>query len=131
MTRAATISPTAGDSLKPWPDMPAAIQKPRTGDSSRIGIQSGVMSKAPGVTAAEPRVGQRGDGPGGAGQHLRGLVEAGLAAEQLRVHRVLGLVVGKRAGQGEIAGLGPHVAAPGQVQVDGVRGAEPGSRAPR
>ena len=48
---AAIISPTAGASLKPWPLMPAAIQKPRTGDSSRIGIQSGVMSKAP----AQPR----------------------------------------------------------------------------
>jgi len=48
---AAIISPTAGDSLKPCPLMPAAIQKPRTGDSSRIGIQSGVMSKAP----AQPR----------------------------------------------------------------------------
>ena len=45
--RAAIISPTAGASLNPWPLMPAAIQKPRTGDSSRIGIQSGVMSKAP------------------------------------------------------------------------------------
>src|SRR5262245_29329248 len=44
---AAIVSPTAGASLKPWPLMPAAIQKPASGDSSRIGIQSGVMSKAP------------------------------------------------------------------------------------
>src|SRR5262249_24477654 len=48
---AAIISPTAGASLKPWPDMPAATKKPASAVSSRIGIQSGVMSKAP----AQPR----------------------------------------------------------------------------
>ena len=32
--------------MKPWPDMPAAMKKPFTGDSSRMGIQSGVMSNA-------------------------------------------------------------------------------------
>src|SRR5262249_52005384 len=47
VTRAATISPTAGESLKPWPDIPVTIHSPATGDSSRMGIQSGVMSKAP------------------------------------------------------------------------------------
>ncbi len=127
--RAAIISPTAGDSLKPWPDMPAAIQKPRTGDSSRIGIQSGVMSNAPAYPPLNRASASAGNRPGGAGQHVLGLVEAGLAAEELRVHRMLGLVVGERPGQGEVAGLGTHVAAPGQVQVDGVRGAE--ARVPR
>src|SRR5262249_42711277 len=48
---AAIIPPTAGASLKPCPDIPVAIQKPARGDSSRMGIQSGVMSKAP----AQPR----------------------------------------------------------------------------
>src|SRR5262249_6336741 len=38
--RAAIIAPTAGHSLKPWPDMPAAMKNPPRGDSSRIGIQS-------------------------------------------------------------------------------------------
>ena len=30
-----------------WETLPAAMKKPCSGDSSRIGIQSGVMSKAP------------------------------------------------------------------------------------
>jgi hypothetical protein len=47
MIKPAIISPTAGDSLNPCPDIPAAMKRPGTGVSSKIGIQSGVMSKAP------------------------------------------------------------------------------------
>src|SRR5262249_60047025 len=60
VTRAAITSPTAGASLKPWPDIPAATKKPGSGDSSRMGIQSGVMSKAP----AQPRAYRPSASPG-------------------------------------------------------------------
>src|SRR5204862_471685 len=46
----------------------------------------------------------------------------GFLASQLGIHRMLGLVVGERAREREVAGFRAHVAAAREVEIDAMRG---------
>ena len=77
-----------------------------------------------GVSPAVAGVGEPRHGAPRALEDRARLFEARFAAEKVGVHRMLGLVVGERAREREVPGLGAHIASPGEVQIDEVGPAE-------
>src|SRR6185503_7826596 len=73
---------------------------------------------------AVARLRQAWNGPARALENRGRFIEADVGTEQLGLHRMLCLVVGERAGEGESAGLGPRVAPAREVEIDEVRASE-------
>src|SRR5439155_104887 len=89
----------------------------------RIRVES-VEVAGPGPAAPIARLGQAWDRAAGALQNLGRLVQAHVGAQQLRLHRMLRLVVGERPREREPARLGTRVAPARQIEIHEVRAPE-------
>jgi hypothetical protein len=89
-----------------------------------MGIQSGRDVEGARPAARIAGLAEPGQGAARALEGDLGFVESRLGSQELGIHRMLGLVVGEGAGEGESPRFRPHVAAAREIEVDHVGAAE-------